>query len=1155
RLAGAGAGASVLGYRFFGVDAARTQGWWLYAASIGLFAGGAILMTPGLPLRAELRRLVPNRNIGYGLLLIFTLALFLRLFNFGQQPFGIWFDEAEAGLQARQILQVDTYRPLFYPPINVTGQLLFLYALALRWLGDSIYSMRLVSVLFGLGGVLAAYLFGRELRGPRFGLALAFFLAMARWHVNFSRIAMTGVDAPFFEFLSLYLLTRLLKRGSLRDALWAGLSLGAGLLFYTAFRLFGLAMLIFAVIAVLRWWNPVLAALRGGGWRRVLGAALLLALSGWLVAMPLIHFARNNPDAFWYRTRQISILTKRDQADLTTALWESTRKHLLMFNVAGDRNGRHNLPGEPMLDPLMGVLLILGIALALARTRHPANLFFLILLPVALLGGILSVDFEAPQSLRSIAVLPAVVYFCALAAAALGREAEQSLAPLPRAVALAPAVLAGAVIFYSNAATYFIQQANDFASWNAFSAPETITGRQMAQLGPGFEYYLSPFLTNHPSIRFLAPEITNQHVITLPDALPIRDPSGKPVALFIHPDDEAIFTEARQFYPNAQFEVLRGPAAAEQNEGPPSVYFIALQPTDLQAVRGLDLRYLPQLDPNADTSTGLLLPPIPTSRALTVNATLPADSPTGGPYQAEWRGILYVPQYGEYRLRLETPGEGKLEIDGNPVLTGSGQTAAEMALAQGNHTIRVLADGQPGSVVLYWQPPGRPEEIVPEWALYSRPVTNHGLLGKFYANNNWDGPPALERIDPYLDTYFHLIPLQRPYTAEWSGSLVAPQSGVYQLGLRAVQEADLSIDGQPLLRTTLPNNLTQAPVTLTAGRHTIQIRFRDTVDRSRIHLMWVPPGGGFSAIPKEYLWPPMGSYPEPPSAPQGQAEMGSLALAHTATLGQPGSAPGQLREPRDVAVLTNGNLVVADTGNRRVQIFTPAKKFVTEISGGDEPFQEPLAVDILRQDSGDEILVLDSTLQWVYRFDEAGGYLGKFGGPAARLFHPRGMTVFDVHTVGVADTGTSRLVLFNDRGEITGAIGNTPGDGPGQFNEPVDAVRDVFGSYFVTEAENNRLQRLDAGGNWLDQWAIPPSFAFNGPHLALLPDSSLLVTDAQGQSVLRYSPDGVLLEQWHTVGPIELAAPLGIYFDPTTSRLYITDIGTAQVYVFDVEIK
>jgi hypothetical protein len=637
-------GISALGYRAFGAEETRLQGWWLYLGSLGSMVLGGVLLTPGFDFPAELRRMFPHRRIVIGLLAIVALAALMRLYHFSAQPFGIWFDEAEAGLQARQLLADPNYRPIFYPAINVTGQFLALYAAALYWLGDTIHSLRLVSVLFGLGGVVAAFLFGQEVRGPRFGLALAFLVAVARWPVNFSRIAMTGIDAPFFVFLSLYFLTRLLRRGHLRDALWAGLTIGLGLTFYTAFRLYLVAIVIFAGVAAIRWGATIWAALRQGGWTRYLRALALLALTGWLVVMPTVRFALDHPDAFWLRTQQISILTKRDQADLTTALGESARKHLEMFNISGDKNGRHNLPGEPMLAPVMGLLLILGLGLAVSRTRHPANLFFLILFPTALLGGIFSVDFEAPQSLRSIAVIPAVVYFCGLAVAMLGREAEQALTPLPRRWVIGPALAGGAIICWLNATTYFVRQANDFASWNAFSAPETITGRKMAELGPDYTYVLSPFLANHPTTYFLAPTITTQQFLSLPDALPIRDPSHRPGAIFLHPDDGWVFEQAKRLYPHASFEPLSGPPdPASGDPGPVSVYRVVLQPDDLLAVRGLELRYT---RPATETESTPLLAPPTSARAYHLNAVWPDDAPFSGDFVAEWRGVLYAPQYG-----------------------------------------------------------------------------------------------------------------------------------------------------------------------------------------------------------------------------------------------------------------------------------------------------------------------------------------------------------------------------------------------------------------------------------------------------------------------------------------------------------------------------
>lgn len=1139
-------GISTLSYNFFERADARMQAWWLYLASLGLLILGGVLLTPGNPARSKTRSRLPHRHLAIGLGVVMVLTLFMRLNSFGDLPFGIWFDEAEAGLQARRMVQDANYRPIFYPAINVTGHVLAAYALALHWLGDNIYSMRLVSTFFGVGSVLAAYLFGRELRGVRFGLILALLVAVARWHVNFSRIAMTGIDAPFFEFLSLFFLTRLLRRGRLRDALWAGLTLGVGLMFYTAFRLYVVAILLFVVVVGLRWWPQLLTALRQGGWRRYLGAIGIILVSSWLVVMPMAKFGLDNPKAFWYRTRQISIFTKRDQANLGQALWDSTSTHLLMFNFKGDKNGRHNLPGEPMLDPAMGVLFVLGFGLALARTRYPANIFFLILFPTALVGGIFSVDFEAPQSLRSIAVMPAVIYFAGLALAALGREAEEALKPLPRIWLIGPAVALVGYMFVYNAYTYFGRQANDFASWNAFSAPETITGRKMAELGPDYVYILSPFLTNHPATRFLAPEITDQQFLTLPDALPVRDPSGRPVVMFIHPDEVRVFKEARRIYPNAEFEVFSGPTKTDVDNGPPSVYFVALQPSDLMSVRGLELRYWPISETE---ETQYILAPLQASRVFNINVNWPNDAPTENDFVAEWNGILYAPRYGPYSFRLVTPGPGLLEIDGNVILEGKGEQLTGLPLAEGNHRIRIRAESAPGQVALYWQPPGQGEELIPAWALYAPPTDNHGLLGTFYANNDWAGQPAFQRIDPFLDTYFHLIPLNRPYTIEWTGSLVAPQSGLYRLGLRAVQEAELYLDGQLLITTAGPNLYTEAALPLEVGIHDILIRYRDSADRSRIHLTWAPPNGTLEPIPSQYLWPPMGRYPERSDLTQEAIEVLPLNLKRLGTLGYPGGEPGQFLDPRDIAVLSNGNLVVADTGNRRVQIFDSQYRYLQALTGDEFPFEEPLAVGA---NSQDEILVLDSTLQWVYRYDADGNFIDRFGGPTARLFHPRGMTIFEDDSIALTDTGTARLALFGPDGTQAGSIGGL-GDGPGQLNEPTDVLKDLQGTYFVVEAENNRIQRLDAAGNPLNQWEIPPAYAYNGPHLAFAPDGTIFMTESQSDLLLRYMPSGILLDQWQSIDSVNLVNPVGIYFDEDTNRLYVTDVGTHQVHIFQVE--
>ena len=1142
---------SLIAFSAFGQNDTLRQGWWLYGISLVLLVGGMIMLTRG-NWRDDLRHLWPNRYAGLSLLMaIVALAVFMRLYHFYSQPFGIWFDEAEAGLQARRILQEPTYRPILYAPINITGHLLAIYAVALKWLGDNIYALRSVSVAFGLGGVLAAYLFGAQLRGWRFGLLLAFLVAVARWHVNFSRIAMTGVDTPFFEFLSLFFLTRLLQHGRLRDAFWAGLTLGGGLVFYTAFRLYGLALAATVLVLIPVWRRWLLGILQKGGWAAQLMRLAALVIAVWLIVMPLVKFALDNPEAFWYRTEQISIFTKRDQADVWQALSHTTAQHLLMFNYEGDKNGRHNLPGAPMLDPAMAVFFVLGIGLALLRLRQPANAFFLLLIPIGLAGGIFSVDFEAPQSLRSMAVFPAVIYFCGLALATLGREAEQALKPLPRLWRYGPGLALAVFILFSNSYVYFVRQANNFASWNAFSTPETIVGQKMAELGPDYSYYMSPFLAAHPTLNFLAPNALDRHPITLPDALPIRRPADRPVVLFIHPDDEWVFEQARQFYPNAKFYSVTG--HDEEGEGPPVVYIVELQPADIAGIQGLEVRYWPgRID---DLLAGESRPaPLQMGRALTVSATWPGDSPTADNFVAEWSGVLYVPQYGLYNLRLVTPGPAQLEINGYEAfnsLTGTSNQSEHVQvkaiiLPQGNHSLRLRAAAGVGQVGLYWQPPGQPETLIPQWALYTPPVTNHGLLGTFYANADWQGPPTLQRIDPFLDTYFHFIPMNRPYTVEWTGWLDVPQSGFYRLGLRAVTEAQVFLDGRLIVATEAPDKYTEAPpLTLTQGLHDLRVRYKDSADRSRIHLIWTPPNGQTEPIPSTNLWPPLGHEPERPAPPPLKIEVKPLRLEWLTSLG----GPGTFLEPRDVAVQTNGRLIVADTGQRWVQILDGQGNFIQGLTGDPFPFEEPVAVGV---NSKDEILVLDSTLQWIYRYDPAGNFIDRFGGPTAYFFHPRGLTVFADDTLGVADTGSARIALFSPDDNLVGSFGQL-GSGPGQFSEPTDVLRDEQNAYFVVEAMNSRIQRLDSGGVPLNQWAIPPSYAYNGPHLAFGPDGSIFVTESQSQALLRYSPDGALLNQWQTIGPVTLAMPVGIYFDPTSGRLYVTDVEMHQVHVFAVK--
>jgi len=134
-------------------------------------------------------------------------------------------------------------------------------------------------------------------------------------------------------------------------------------------------------------------------------------------------------------------------------------------------------------------------------------------------------------------------------------------------------------------------------------------------------------------------------------------------------------------------------------------------------------------------------------------------------------------------------------------------------------------------------------------------VTPQGLVGRYYPNDSWAGPPALVRIDPVISFYFHITPLRRPYTVEWSGWIEAPVAGPYRFGTENIDASWLEIDGRLVLENTEHNHYRGVTVNLSAGLHEVRLRFLDRSDYSHIYFYWIPPDRPQEIVPSERLFP------------------------------------------------------------------------------------------------------------------------------------------------------------------------------------------------------------------------------------------------------------------------------------------------------------
>ncbi len=294
-----------------------------------------------------------ERIAPYIVFCILVLALFVRVYHLDSLPAGLYPDEATNGTDALLANETGDYRLLYTNNYGREGLFINLQALAVKYFGNTVPVLKFWSVMFGTLAVLGIYLLGRELYGRRvYGYLAAFLLATSYWAINFSRIGFRAIMVTFLLTFSFYFFFKGLRTSRLRDFLFAGLFLGAGLHTYVAFRLAPLIL-----IALL----PILFLVYENFLTRYWKHLLAFALGAFITAAPMFYDFYQNPDHFSSRTGAVSIFSPEiNKGDFWGTFAKTLGLSLVKYNFWGDQNWRHNYAPYPILDPISGAFFLAG---------------------------------------------------------------------------------------------------------------------------------------------------------------------------------------------------------------------------------------------------------------------------------------------------------------------------------------------------------------------------------------------------------------------------------------------------------------------------------------------------------------------------------------------------------------------------------------------------------------------------------------------------------------------------------------------------------------------------------------------------------------------------------------------------------------------------
>ena len=640
---------------------------------------------------------------------VLLLAIFFRLYRINEIPAGLHDDEALNGLDALGIIEGKL--PLY---THNTSMFIYFIAVVFKVLGIGGTQIRMTSAIFGILTVPALYFFIRSVFGARLALAGAFLLAVMRWHVNFSRIGYHSVLAVFVFVLVFYFAYRVYKEGKWFDFIALGLTTGLSQYTYQAARLIPVWLFLFCVYIFFK--DRVF-------FKNKIKKTAVAAIVAAVVFLPMGIFMVTNQAEFTGRQNKVSIFDKTTfdtwfhGKTLAQAMTQNVTDTLLMFNYRGDWDARHNIPFQPELDFFTGVFAFLGFGWAISRLFKPVPFFLVSMFFIFLLPGFFTA--EAPQSLRVIMVIPAVILFAVIFMQRFFMSIKEAgNSKILKGVFAALFGVSFIFITANNFNLYFEKQAKNPSCWLDFTTDAYNVAEYYKALGNNWRAISSFQAYSLNTFNFTyAKQIGNYYDwFNMQDSIPIK-PDGRLNYVYLFNPEYRPLVEAvlKVLYPGGKFVPFYNKYSTQ------SMYSFAYEVPYSEIEKLAAKKYV----------NGLIMRRFKT-QDWTGKPDWTRTVPVGllevsfGAFSCDWNGRIKIDRDGMYAFTTDSYGSSAINVDNKKIFVNNGTAKgakppdAVIRLGKGFHTLNILytQDRMFGKMELHWTPPGGVNALVPCNVLY-----------------------------------------------------------------------------------------------------------------------------------------------------------------------------------------------------------------------------------------------------------------------------------------------------------------------------------------------------------------------------------------------------------------------------------------------------